>query len=479
MLGDAEAEMIEAHLDGCTECRRSFSAIGKSSLAALRQSRAQPNRGSTRLMFGDQASPIPEPFSCDIGSVVAGKYKIERLLGEGGMGVVMAARHVQLGKLVAIKVMRANLLVDPSAAQRFVREARAASRLRSEHIVGVIDLDTLPDGSPYMAMEYLEGEDLGALLQRGPITLSDAATYIVQVCDAIGEAHAAGIVHRDLKPANLFLTRRSDGSASMKVLDFGISKITASGLLGDELKSTETNALIGSPQYMAPEQLQSAKAADPRTDIWALGCILYELVSGGPPFSGNTLAELLASILRDQPPSLAARCTDLPIGFVRVVERCLEKDPARRYQSVNDLVLDLAKFVRPSAQHVAPNPVTQSVSPAVPRTARGRLLVIIASIAVVITAAALVFAVLTRRSDPTPAHQQLPASSAPTLTITPLASVDGGNATAAAPTTTPDASVVAPAEATTMPDAGPSHKPAKPHKPHPQASENDLLEPSL
>ncbi len=351
LLDESTSASLEAHLDGCADCRRIVSSVGQSSYVAQRMTRAEPLKGATWGMLEPSNTPTfashvdPSPLR-QPGEILAGKYRIERLLGQGGMGVVMAAKHLTLGKLVAIKLMRADLVVDPNAAQRFVREARAASRLRSEHIVRVIDLDTLDDGAPYMAMEYLEGEDLGALLaRRGSISAAEAATCIAQVCEAVAEAHAAGIVHRDLKPANLFVTRRQDGSPCMKVLDFGVSKIIAGGPLADDLTTTDTKALVGSPHYMAPEQLISAKSVDPRTDVWALGCILFQLISGRTPFAATALAEVLASILRDEVPSLDAVQPDVPPGFAAVVARCLDKDPARRFQRVDDLAAALAPFV--------------------------------------------------------------------------------------------------------------------------------------
>ena len=352
LLDDVIAAELEIHLDGCEECRRIVSSVGQSSYLAARRTRV--DSGAAAQAAGSQPSStwsmgaaaelvVPAP-----GTVLAGKYRVDGVLGQGGMGVVLAATHLTLGKLVALKLMRPDLAVDKGAAQRFVREARAASLLRSEHIVRVIDLDTLPDGAPYIAMEYLEGEDLGALLaRRGPIPAHEAATYILQVCEAIAEAHAAGIVHRDLKPANLFLTQRAN-TPCVKVLDFGVSKIIANSPLSDDVASTDTKSLVGSPHYMAPEQLISAKSVDPRTDVWALGCILYELVSGTSPFaSSNALAQVLASILRDNATPLVERCPDLAPGFVAIVERCLEKDPARRFQRVDELAAALAALATP------------------------------------------------------------------------------------------------------------------------------------
>ncbi|MDB4957830.1 MAG: protein kinase [Myxococcales bacterium] len=374
LLDAATAAHIEAHLDGCHVCRRTVSSVGQSSYVAHRRTRIDAPRwgDATWVMVGASPTvPASTPVantSHSAGDILAGKYQIERPLGQGGMGVVLAAKHLALGKLVAIKLMRAELVVDASAAQRFVREARAASCLRSEHIVRVIDLDTLEDGSPYIAMEYLEGEDLGALLQRcGRVGAREAATYVVQVCEALSEAHGAGIVHRDLKPANLFVTRRGDGSPCMKVLDFGVSKIIAGGPFTDELTTTDTKALVGSPHYMAPEQLLSAKAVDPRTDIWALGCILFELVSGRNPFVGTALAQVLASILRDDIPPLRELCPDLPAGFAAVITRCLDKDPARRFQRVDEVSAALEPFVVDSAA-----PLVLAEPPAVERRSKAR-----------------------------------------------------------------------------------------------------------
>jgi serine/threonine protein kinase len=359
LLDDVVASQIELHLDDCEDCRRIVSAVGQSSYLAARRTRVDSGRAegsnppASTWVGKSEPLHIPEP-----GTILAGKYRVDGVLGQGGMGVVLAATHVTLNKLVALKLMRPDLAVDKGASQRFVREARAASLLRSEHIVRVIDLDTLADGSPYIAMEYLEGEDLGAVLVRaGAISAHEAATYIVQVCEAIAEAHAANIVHRDLKPANLFLTRRAN-TPCVKVLDFGVSKIIAGGPLVDDVASTDTKSLVGSPHYMAPEQLISAKSVDPRTDVWALGCILFELVSGRSPFNtGGALAQVLASILRDNAPSLRDLCPSLPDGFVAVVERCLEKDPSRRFQRVDELAAALVPFT-----------AGPSVSPALGRT---------------------------------------------------------------------------------------------------------------
>ena len=489
LLEPLEANRVEAHLDGCAECRRIVSCVGQSSYVAERVARrATPAPESTWLMFGPNRT-LPdarrdETAAPAIGKILAGKYQIERLLGQGGMGVVMAAKHLALGKLVAIKVMRPEVLVEPSAAQRFVREARAASRLRSEHIVRVIDLDTIDGGVPFIAMEYLEGEDLGALVQRGPIDACEAVTYVLQVCEAIAEAHAAGIVHRDLKPANLFVTRRSDGSPCMKVLDFGVSKIIAGGPLADELTSTDTKALVGSPSYMAPEQLISAKAVDPRTDIWALGCILFELVIGRTPFGANpALAQVLASILRDETPRMQVLRADLPVGFAEVVERCLEKDPSRRYPSVDALAAALSPFISTAAP-IVNSPATaalaiRSTPSTPPRRPRRPARVAIVAIA---TAAALgtgFYATMRSSTEGTAAATMAPTvapAATPSPMIIPAIATPPPAAVAPPPTTTP------PSVAPVGPSAGPSHRRKSGPSPAPHRGrplEDDLLPPQL
>jgi serine/threonine-protein kinase len=211
-----------------------------------------------------------------IGRVLLGKYRIEHVLGHGGMGMVLGARHLELGELFALKLLLPHALADEDLKHRFAREARAAARLKGEHAARVHDIGRLEDGAPYMVMEYLEGTDLRALLRaRGPLPAAEAVDYMLQACHAIREAHALGIVHRDLKPANLFLARRPDGSACMKVLDFGISKELGS-VAGD---LTKTGELLGSPLYMSPEQMVRRRDVDGRSDVWALGVVLYELTT--------------------------------------------------------------------------------------------------------------------------------------------------------------------------------------------------------
>ena len=279
------------------------------------------------------------------GSVLAGKYRVDKVLGIGGMGVVVAAHHIQLDDRVAIKFLLPETLGNGDAVMRFAREARAAVKIKSEHVARVTDVGTLDNGAPYMVMEYLEGGDLSAwLAERGRLPVEQAVDLLLQACEAIAEAHAIGIVHRDLKPANLFVARLPGGVQSVKVLDFGISKLTGFSASGGESSATKTSALLGSPLYMSPEQMRSSKDVDARGDIWALGVILYELLAGAAPFIADSMPELVFKIVDGAPVPLLQLRPDVPSGLEAVIFRCLEKDRARRFQTVGDLAGALSPF---------------------------------------------------------------------------------------------------------------------------------------
>jgi serine/threonine-protein kinase len=300
------------------------------------------------------------------GDVIAGKFRVERVLGEGGMGYVVAARHLQLGQIVALKFMREEICT-PDYKSRFLREARNTVRLKSKHVSRVLDVGALDGGSPYMVMEYLEGTDLSELLQKdGPLPAQLACEYILQACEAIAEAHGHGIVHRDLKPANLFLTRGQSGEPVVKVLDFGVSKVldvneetNPGGRRREDPDSvvTKVSDLLGSPSYMAPEQVISARDADARSDIWSLGVILFRLISGVAPFTGVSLGEVIQSIMHGPIPDLRDARPDLPPGLEHVVARCLQRERENRLGDVIELARMLAPFAgavaTPSHERIA------------------------------------------------------------------------------------------------------------------------------
>jgi serine/threonine protein kinase len=271
------------------------------------------------------------------GTILLGKYRIEDLIGTGGMANVVRAAHLYLHQPVAIKILLPQMAESESTKQRFLREAQATVRLKSEHIARVMDVGSMPDGAPFMVMEFLEGNDLNQILRHhGPQQPSIVVDLMLQACEGMAEAHALGIIHRDIKPSNFFITRRPDGSMLLKILDFGISK-TPVGY--EELTGTQT--VIGTPSYMPPEQMKSGRSADPRSDIWAIGIVMYQLLTGRPPFSGESYAELVLKVGLEAPEPIAI---PLPTGLAEVMLRCLEKDPNTRHQSVGELARMLAPF---------------------------------------------------------------------------------------------------------------------------------------
>jgi serine/threonine-protein kinase len=276
------------------------------------------------------------------GDIIARKYRVERVVGAGAMGVVVAATHTQLRQRVAIKLLQPEIAANPEAVARFLREARGAVQIQSQHVARVLDVGELDSGAPYIVMEYLEGSDLAAVLRKsGTLSASVVADYVLQICEALSEAHVLGIVHRDLKPANLFVIHRPDGTPSVKVLDFGISKASAS----DPTKAlTKASSFLGSPLYSAPEQLKSTRDADARADIWSLGIIMYEALSGRVPFNGANVGEIATRIYQMPAPPLHVRRRELPRALCDVVMRCLEKKPEKRFANVAELARALKPF---------------------------------------------------------------------------------------------------------------------------------------
>lgn len=272
------------------------------------------------------------------GDILLGKYRVENKLGQGGMGIVVAARHLELGELFAIKYLATEARADTNAMQRFLREARSSARLKGEHAVKVHDVGRFESGMPYMIMEYLVGQDLKAYLRKqGKLSAEEAVSFVLQASDAVAEAHALGIIHRDLKPSNLFLTRRRDGTPCIKVLDFGIAK----EISAKDADLTKSGTTLGSPLYMSPEQMAGSKDVDTRTDIWSLGVVLYELVTGIVPFQADAITELVVQVLQSVPKPPSYHCPELPPWIDDVVMHCLEKHPENRFLTMDDFILAL------------------------------------------------------------------------------------------------------------------------------------------
>jgi eukaryotic-like serine/threonine-protein kinase len=280
------------------------------------------------------------------GMVISGKYRVERLLAAGGMGAVLQAHHLVLDQAVAIKLMRPEMAHHGEAAHRFLREARAAAKIESDFVARVTDVDLLEDQTPFMVMEYLEGHDLDRVVDSDEVlTVSDAVDYVMQALAGLAAAHALGVVHRDLKPSNLFLVKRADGTTRVKVLDFGISKVideAEGGLKAGAMTSSQ--AILGTPRYMSPEQVSSSREVDGRTDIWAIGLILYGLLTKHYPFEGDNAGAVLAAILTEDVPPLREHRRDVPRELAEVVEKCLSKPRHERYPDVRSLMRALAPF---------------------------------------------------------------------------------------------------------------------------------------
>ncbi len=293
------------------------------------------------------------------GTIVDGRYRVEELLAWGGMGVVYRAVHLELGSDVAVKTMRRELLDDDSTYERFVREARNAAKLTTSHVAKVFDFGRMNDGRPYLVMEYLQGESLSARLQRGVLSNAETARYLIEACAALADAHAHGIVHRDLKPDNLFLCRSVNGVIELKVLDFGIAKS-----LTPFRPNLTLAGGVGSPTYMAPEQMRARPDLDHRADIWSLGAVAYELVSGEPAYDGQTVTEICAKVLTEDPRPLRSVCAGIWPELDAIVSRCLERDPNLRFSDVLELsraLQDALEVHGGSGRPSGPRPVLELV----------------------------------------------------------------------------------------------------------------------
>jgi len=275
-----------------------------------------------------------------VGDVILGKYEVTGVLGKGGMGIVLAARRRGLDDLVALKFLLPALCDKPEISRRLAQEARTGIRIKSQHVAQVFDVEKI-DGVPFMVMEYLNGEDLSVVIrERGQLPIAESADLLLQACEAIDEAHALGIVHRDLKPGNLFVTKDVYGTPLVKVLDFGISKSTATS----DMSVTASTTVMGSPLYMSPEQFTSARNVDPRSDVWSLGVILYEMATGAPPFAGDTQQEVCTAVLRGAYTRPTRRRPEIPPPLEQLISLALVRDREKRLPSVAAFAARLAPF---------------------------------------------------------------------------------------------------------------------------------------
>ncbi|MEO8900414.1 MAG: serine/threonine-protein kinase [Polyangiaceae bacterium] len=308
--------------------------------------------------------PAPSNLVYAPGAIVGGKYRIDGVLGTGGMGVVLSATHLELRAPVAIKVVRDELAQNEEVVARLLFEARAAAQMRSAHIVRILDVARLDSGAPYIVMEQLEGLDLAAVLaEGGPLPVVDAVNYLLQACEGLAEAHGLGIVHRDLKPENLFLANTPEGRV-LKILDFGISKN-----LGTSLRPAPRSTLsrkgttLGSPFYMSPEQMRASPNLDARADVWSLGAILFELLTCRCPFEANSAAALCSKVMVDDAPAAHEFTPDTPEELDLIIQRCLQKQPERRFQSARELASALRDFQRAAAAELSVPPEFETARP--------------------------------------------------------------------------------------------------------------------
>jgi serine/threonine-protein kinase len=291
------------------------------------------------------SEPSVSFYPLSVGETIGGKYRIDAVLGEGGMGVVFAATHVDLHCPVAIKVIRQELNQQPELIARLMLEARAAAQIKSEHVCRVLDVSRLEGGPPYVVMEYLDGKNLGTILEaKGRLNERLAVDYVLQACEAVAEAHRAGVIHRDLKPENLFLAEFPDGRRAIKVLDFGISKMTGPMVKAAGSSLTNPSSAMGSPHFMAPEQMTAARDVDARADIWALGTILHQLVTGQLAFDGDSLPAVCAAVLQGNPVPIRDYLAELSPGLEEAILRCLVKSRDQRLGTVAELAQLIAPF---------------------------------------------------------------------------------------------------------------------------------------
>ncbi len=418
------------------------------------------------------------------GAIVAGKYRLDSVIGEGGMGAVWAATHTGLGQAVAIKFISKEFVTSPEALRRFDAEAKAAAQLRSRHVVQVFDNGTLEDGTPYIAMELLRGENVHARVHRaGPVPLKEAIEILAQCCKALGRAHSAGITHRDIKPDNIFLAQTDEEGILVKVLDFGIAKFATGP---NDHGSTRTGAVLGTPLYMSPEQARGLKTIDHRSDLYSLGLVAYTMLTGNLAFSSESFGDLLLQICTAPLPSLCANAPWLPPGMEPWFQRACAREPAGRFGSAQEFVDALRAacdgVVRPSA---LPDSVLQQAAlpagnpahavsigtasgmsrsgelagaPAVPKN-KGALVALAAVVVLGVIAAAALFT-FAKKGHPSDTVAAGAALAPPSPTIVPIAEPPAAVTTLAEPPSLAPSSTTSAAAVTGT--AAPSHPTALP-----------------
>jgi serine/threonine-protein kinase len=384
---------VRRHLDACATCR--------TLVASVARGMTKPPHEDSETEVDPRPAWSPEALE---GRTIAGKYRVDRVLGQGGVGYVVSAEHLQLGTRVALKLLRPGLILHEEARARFLREARATAHIRSPYVVRLIDVGILEDGAPLLVMELLEGRDLAHEQRtRGALPVAEAVRYVVQAAHALAEAHRAGIIHRDLKPANLFLV---GATRTIKLLDFGLSK-QLNGPDGREEFRTSEASWLGTPRYMAPEQLKLAQPVDQRTDVWGLGMVLHELIAGASPFPASSIEAHCRAVLESAPIALDVARPGTPAPLARAVARCLAKDPSKRYGSVAELAQDLAPFLaeddRALVEEIASaTPMVRSRPGLLAPGGRRRRVVLALAVAIPLVAAAVGIGLASRRADSAP-----------------------------------------------------------------------------